>query len=102
MDYYAPAYLNFGGWQLCPNPEAHVGILKRWREDFLINIYAITDDSIELDVFGYPNEIVASYNALEDIYLYCPSDDLVSPDERAEVARLLIDSSSWEFQWMSP
>jgi Domain of unknown function (DUF4253) len=27
-----PAYLGIGGWNDCPNPEAHVALMRRWHE----------------------------------------------------------------------
>jgi hypothetical protein len=43
-----PAYLNFGGWNECPDPSAHVRLMKRWYDEYGAELVGMNGDEVEM------------------------------------------------------
>lgn len=95
----APAYLKFGGWNDCPNPEERVAALKYWYEQYGAQVVGITHDVVELGVTRPPAERMAALVLALEHYAYCY--DLVDQgtDSISELAATLLDASVWYFWW---
>lgn len=94
-----PAYLKFGGWNDCPNPEEHVAVLKHWREQYGAQVVGMTHDLVELGVTRPPVERMAALMLALEHYAYCY--DLVDQgtESISELAATLLDASVWYFWW---
>ncbi len=94
------AYLPFGGWNDCPNPEDMVAICKYWFEKYGAVPVTITHDIMEMSV---PEPVGAS-NATElakEHFAFTP-DRVFQGTETctiSEVAASLSESKIWFFWW---
>lgn len=94
------AYLPFGGWNECPNPDKMVSVCKYWFEKYGAVPVTITHEIMEMSV----PECVSAGDALElakEHYAFCP--DRVDQGTRtgtiSEVAASLEVSKIWYFWW---
>lgn len=51
-----PAYLAFGNWNDCPEPEVHMMFLKSWKERFDADLMTVGYDYLEIMVNHPPTE----------------------------------------------
>lgn len=71
----AAAYLLFGGWNACPDPEEQVAIHKYWHARYGAEPVAITNDIVEMRVARPPIDDDAALVLAQEQFLYC--DDIV-------------------------
>ncbi|HYP21295.1 MAG TPA: DUF4253 domain-containing protein [Chloroflexia bacterium] len=94
-----PAYLKFGAWNDCPQPEEHVAILKRWHAQYGAQVVGLTHDVLEVGVTRPPNSKLSAFNLAREQYGYCS--DLVDQGDGGilDLAATLLDASVWYFWW---
>ncbi len=94
-----PAFLRFGGWNDCPEPEEHVCMLKHWHGAYGAEVVGISGDVIEMWVAQPPASRDAALAVASEQYSYCP--DIV--DQGTEtlegLAATLLDGPTWYFWW---
>jgi hypothetical protein len=94
-----PAYLKFGAWNDCPQPEEHVAVLKRWHTLYGAQVVGLTHDVLEVGVTRPPNSKLSAFNLAREQYAYCA--DLIDQGEGglSDLAATLLDASVWYFWW---
>ncbi len=97
--YEAPAYLSFGGWNECPDPEIQVAVLKSWHERFGADLVTMGADILELRVAKPPKTDDGCLAIAEEHYLYC--NDIVTQGHQSidALASSLDKSTVWFFWW---
>lgn len=94
-----PAYLRFGGWNACPQPEEHLALWRYWGERYGAEIVGISHDVVEATVSRPPTDRESALALAREQYLYC--DDIVSQGcgSLNVLAALLLRRSTWYFWW---
>lgn len=95
----APAYLNYGGWNECPEPAVHVAFLRRWHELYGAEVVSIGPDVMEVAVsrpVADPKEALA---LADEQFLY--SYDIVAQGTETldRLAAHLLHATVWYFWW---
>lgn len=95
----APAFLLYGGWNACPNPEQHVCMLKYWAETYGAEPVGMALSRVELRVNRPPTNRERALDLAQEQYAYC--EDIV--DQGTEtldvLAAGLLNGTSWYFWW---
>lgn len=94
-----PAYLRWGGWNACPSPEVHVAMLRRWREQWGIELIGMSGDVMNLRASRRPKTRDAALALAREQFLYC--NDIVhqGTSDMAPLAASLMESDWWYFWW---
>jgi hypothetical protein len=94
-----PAFLRFGGWNACPNPEQHVAVLRSWSERYGAELVSLTHDVIELAVSRPPIDREVALALAMEQYQYC--NDIVDQGVGTleALASGLLGSTVWYFWW---
>ncbi len=94
-----PAYLRFGAWNECPQPEEHVALMKFWQQCWGAEVVGITRDVVEMRVGKPPSNKVDALKLAKQQYLYCP--DIVDQGTQTleSLAACLLNGTSWFFWW---
>lgn len=94
-----PALLRYGGWNACPNPEEHVGMMKHWAEAYGAEPLGMARDRVEMVVRRPPRDRAGAVDRALEQYAYC--NDVV--DQGTEtldaLAAGLLQGSAWYFWW---
>lgn len=92
------AWLPFGGWNECPNPEEILWIAKYWYELYGVIPAVMTRDVLEFSAHPIRDEKTAMAAALEH-YAFCS--DIVDQGVGTigRLAHSLMQSSVWYFWW---
>lgn len=92
------AWLPFGGWNACPQPEEVLWIAKYWYEQYGVYPAVMTRDVLEFSAHPIRDEKTAMAAALEH-YAFCS--DIVDQGVGTigRLARSLTQSSVWYFWW---
>lgn len=95
----APAYLNYGGWNECPEPAVHVAFLRRWHERYGAEVVSIGPDVMEISV---ARPVAGREEALalaDEQFLY--SYDIVAQGTETldRLAAHLLQATVWYFWW---
>jgi hypothetical protein len=95
----AAAYLRFGGWNDCPNPEEHVAAWRRWNQIYGAEIVCMTNDVIEARVKTPPGDRETAMALAIEHYAYCA--DIVDQGVGSvlALAAILLDGETWFFWW---
>jgi hypothetical protein len=94
-----PAYINNGGWNDCPYPEAHISLMKRWNEIYDAEIVGMAGDVFEFFVSKPPTDEESALVLAKEQYLYCS--DIVDQGTMSvnNLAKTLLNSNVWYFWW---
>jgi hypothetical protein len=94
-----PAYLNWGGWNDCPDPEYHVAALRSWRDRFGAELVGLSFDTTNLRVARRPATREAALELAREHYLFC--NDIVEQgtDTLNGLAAYLAADDWWFFWW---
>lgn len=94
------AYMSFGGWNDCPNPEEHVAIHRSWHERFGAEIVTMAGDLIEMRVTRPPTDL-ATAEALAMEQFHYTAGDLVyqGTGTLLALASTLKGGATWFFWW---
>lgn len=99
--WHVPAYLNFGGWNDCPNPSEHVCLLKHWHEHYGADLMGMTSTIIEMRVSRPPRDRNSAMTLAMEHYVYCNESigyDFVT-NTLEDLAARLLDAPRWYFWW---
>ncbi len=94
-----PAYLHWGGWNACPDPELHVAALRSWHERFGAELVGINGDTMNVRVRNRPKDRRQAWQLAHELHAYCP--DIVDQGlgSMAAFASELMRSDWWFFWW---
>ena len=94
-----PAYLKFGGWNECLEPEEHVALMRRWNELYGAEVVGMTSAVVEMVVARPPSDLGRAKALAREQYVYCP--DIVDQGTGtiAALAETLLDAPVWYFWW---
>jgi hypothetical protein len=94
-----PLFLNFGGWNDCPPPEAHAAQLACWARDWGAELVTLSDTTMELRVARRPDSWKDAFDLASAQADYCP--ELVSRGSwnLRTLAESLTENSLWRFWW---
>ena len=94
-----PAYLNFGGWNECPDPVGHFLMMRKWHEKYGAELVGMNGDVIEMFVPRPPGSREEALVLAEEQYLYC-EDIVVQGTQTIEsLAAGLLGNHIWFFWW---
>lgn len=94
-----PAYLGFGGWNDCPEPELQVAVLREWERTYGAVPVCITGDVLECVVARPPQTEEGAFSLAAEQWIFC--DDIVGQGTQS-VRRLAMEiwrSPQWFFWW---
>ena len=94
-----PAFLNFGGWNDCPDAATHVAAARYWHEKYGAEIVAITDDIIEYRVTRRPASREEAMILAQEQFELCSDIVLQGPGTLEPLAATLMASDWWFFWW---
>ena len=95
-----PAVLGWGDWNACPPAHRHVTVLAYWRQRYGAELWAMSNDTLELSVRNPPTTFTAAVELARQQYAY--ASDIIDQGEHESVgalARALVDSEHWHFWW---
>jgi hypothetical protein len=94
-----PAHLNFGGWNECPNPDAHVLMMKRWFEQYGAELVGMNGDTVEMYASRPPSTREDALKLAREQYLYCEDIVIQGTQTIESLAAGLLDNHIWFFWW---
>jgi hypothetical protein len=94
-----PAFLNFGGWNECPEPAKHCAVLAHWSQRHGADVASMTRDVIELEAARPPASRDEAMSLARDQFDYC--EDIVDQGvgTLSNLAADLLAGSPWYFWW---
>lgn len=94
-----PAWMRFGGFNACPDPEVHVAIMRHWHERYGASPVCMTFDTLEFRIAGPPQTQEAARALALEQYVYC--NDIVDQGMGSvdALAMSLWQAPSWFFWW---
>lgn len=94
-----PAYVNFGGWNECPDPDGQVLMLKRWHERYGAELVGMSGDVVEMFVTRPPGTREEALTLAEEQYLYCEDIVIQGTQTIENLAAGLLGNNIWYFWW---
>jgi Domain of unknown function (DUF4253) len=94
-----PAYLNFGGWNECPEPAGHVVMMKHWFDEYGAELVGMNGDTVEMFATRPPLTRSGALKLAEEQFLYC--DDIVIQGTQTieALGAGLLGNNIWFFWW---
>ncbi len=96
---HVPAYLCYGGWNDCPDPEVHVAFHSYWQRKYGSEIAIIADDVIETFLNRPLTDRVAALALAKEQYAYCYDIVEQGTETIPVLASELMKSQYWFFWW---
>jgi hypothetical protein len=95
----APAFLNYGGWNDCPEPAVHVALARRWAEQYGARLVVCSNDALEFHVEHPAASREDALRLAKEQYTY--SEDIVIQGTQTieGLAAALLGASKWFFWW---
>ena len=94
-----PAVVNFGGWNDCPSPFAHVLMMRKWAREYGAELVGMSGDVVEMLVERPPQSRESALKLATEQFLYC-SDIVTQGAENIEsLAAALLGTKIWFFWW---
>jgi hypothetical protein len=94
-----PAYMRWGGWNECPQPEFHVAAFRSWRDRFDVELVGMSVDTLNLLARRPPATREGALALAREQYSYCV--DII--DQRvgsySALAADLMANDWWYFWW---
>ena len=96
-----PAYLLFGGFNSCPNPEVHVAMLRSMHERFGARLIVLNTGTIGFVVSRRPANREEALRLATDFLTYAESFEGTAYNRQSagEIAAYLLASDYWGFWW---
>jgi len=94
-----PAFLDFGGWNSCPNQEVHCAVLKHWSESFGAELVMMESDTLQLLVSRPPATREEAWQLALDQNTYAEFEQLGALAMVSTLASALLNSENWFFWW---
>ncbi|MEZ5694802.1 MAG: DUF4253 domain-containing protein [Altererythrobacter sp.] len=95
----AAAYLRWGGWNACPQPEVHVAMHQKWREQYGAEVVGMTDAVINMRAKRRPATRAEAMALAREQFLYCNDIVLQGTNTLEPLAMSLMESDWWYFWW---
>lgn len=99
ISWEVPAYLNFGGWNDCPDPESHVALMKRWHDAHGAEVVGIAGDVVEMQVARPPADRAAALALAREQFIYCTDIVHQGTGSLEALAAGLLRGKVWYFWW---
>ena len=96
------AQLRFGGYNLCPDAEEHIAILRYWRSIWGAELIACRPHRLDLVVTRRPHSWREAFELAQEHLDYCPPLAHGRPHAIKARASELKSSSLWTFVWSQP
>lgn len=94
-----PAYLHWGGWNECPTPEYHVAALRKWRDQYGVELVGVAFDTLNLTVQRRPKNREEALALAREQYVYCNDTIDQGVETYSALAATLMASDWWYFWW---
>lgn len=94
-----PAFLNFGGWNECPEAAVQVAAARQWFDKYGAEIVAVTDDIVEYRVRTRPASRDEAMALAREHFEFCSDIVLQGPGTLEPLAATLMASDWWFFWW---
>ena len=98
QNWQLPAYLKFGGWIGCPQPEVHVSLFKHWDESYGLNVMVMDADSVTIKVDRTPRRRDDALQLAKEHIAYNREIGRHEPTLGMWAASL-VTRHSWSFRW---
>jgi hypothetical protein len=97
--YEVPAYLRFGGWNDCPEPELQVAVLREWGKEYHARPACVTGDVLECVVVNRPQTEAEAMKLAAEQWIFC--DDIVGQGTQSvrNLAMEIWRAPTWFFWW---
>jgi hypothetical protein len=95
----APAYLNYGGWNECPEPAVHVAFLRRWHELYGAEVVSIGPDVMEVSVSRPVTDREEAFALADEQFLYAYDIVAQGTETLDRLAAHLLQATVWYFWW---
>jgi hypothetical protein len=94
-----PAYLSFGGWNNCPEPELQVAVLREWASVYHAVPSCVTGDVLQCVVRKPPQTEADAMKLAAEQWIFC--DDIVGQGTQSirALALEIWQSPNWFFWW---
>jgi hypothetical protein len=93
------AFLEFGGWNWCPDNAEHCALHRYWEREFGAVVIAVTTDVVEMKVERGPNTRESAMSLAWQQYVYCADIVEQGTETIANLAATLLGGTSWFFWW---
>jgi hypothetical protein len=93
------AFLEFGGWNDCPENAVHCALHRYWQHQHGAVIVAATSDVVEMKVERPPRTREAALALAKQQYAYCYDIVEQGTGTIANLAASLLGGTSWYFWW---
>lgn len=94
-----PAFLQFGGWNECPDAVTHVAAARHWQRQWGAEIVAVAGDVLEYRVRSRPETREQALKLAEEQCLFCPDIVAQGTGSIENLAAILMISDWWFFWW---
>lgn len=94
-----PALFNYGYWNDCPPPHAHVALHRDWQRRYGAEIVCLTNDVIEFRVSRPPTTREAAIALAEEQFDYCTDIVHQGVGTIEALAATLLNGPIWYFWW---
>src|SRR5262249_26265456 len=94
-----PIYLQFGGFNDCPHPDAQGAVLRSWQEKYGAGLFCLRSDVLGLEVERAPREGEGALELAREQFLFCR--DIVEQGTQSleRLAAELLGGELWFFWW---
>lgn len=94
-----PAYIRYGGWNECPEPEVQVALHRAWYERYGAKIVSMTNEAVDCVVENPPTSRDEAITLAEEHFMY--TSDIVHEGAGtiSNLAAKLLNARHWHFWW---
>ncbi|MBP6014714.1 MAG: DUF4253 domain-containing protein [Alphaproteobacteria bacterium] len=93
------ALLNYGGWNDCPAPEAHIAAFRHWRGRYQLELVGMSGDVLNLRAASKPKSREEALALATEHYEFCPDTVDQGVDTLETLAACLMEHDWWYFWW---
>jgi hypothetical protein len=93
------AFLEFGGWNDCPEDAVHCAAHRYWEQEYGAVIVAATTDVVEMKVARGPRTREAAMSLAKQQYSYCADIVEQGTETISNLAASLLGGTAWYFWW---
>jgi hypothetical protein len=94
-----PAYMRWGGWNACPQPEFHVAALRSWRDRYDVELVGMSFSTLNLLARRPPATREEALALAREQYAYCPDNIDQGVGTYSALAADLMANDWWYFWW---
>ncbi|MFO0994166.1 MAG: DUF4253 domain-containing protein [Hyphomicrobiales bacterium] len=94
-----PAYMRWGGWNECPQPEFHVAALRSWRDRYDVELVGMSHDLLNLLARRPPASREEALALAREQYAYCADNIDQGVETFSALAADLMANDWWYFWW---